>query len=195
MAVRLTCIDNAQGHDGLRWRMGEDSESIDIVVGETPPGVGELIVSETFRPEACFSVCAFSGNDESDAAEVCAEIGEADLSGAEIGEEVAGGIYTGVITYQDERAFHIITARESSPPASWEVTGVVWGLDDLDDGKANTQLAITQGAPSGSIFDLAVNYVAPTGEDDWYLPATNEALLMLANLVTPGHPDFQFSSN
>lgn len=189
MAVRLTCSDNASGHDGLRWRMGPDAQSVDIVVGETAPGAGELIVSDPITPEACFTVAAYSGTDEGAKASVCSETDKEDLSGAQIGDEIGGGIYAGVHTIGGVD-YYVISAK-----ASGEVVDLMWktsktrtaGTDSDDDGLANTQSMEAAGLAEHPSADHCVSY-GGGGYNDWYMPARNELTLIYNSLS--GHPEF-----
>lgn len=185
MAVRLLCVDNAQGHDGLRWRMGADSQSINIVVGETLPGVGELVVSSPIEPEACFSVAAYAGGQEGSAISVCADtLPSPDLSTAQPGDAVEGGIYVGVITYQDGRSFHIISAAPSdiSTFMQWGNANTLTGATSEDDGLLNQEAVLTNHDNGDSFAFYYCRDYESGGFNDFYLPAKNEIGLVYDNL-------------
>lgn len=194
MAVRLTCTDNASGHDGLRWRMGETPESVDIVVGETAPGVGELVVSAPIEPEACFSVVAYAGGDESAQASVCADtIVREDFSGVSVGDEAGGGIYAGTDTISGI-SYHIIAGKKSSESPTtlhWKVESTFTdGASSDEDGLANTQAMEAAGIDDHPAAKYCINHEAG-GFNDWHFPARNQVTLIYNALSS--HPEFSFS--
>ncbi len=111
-----------------------------------------------------------------------------------LGGEVDGGIYAGKITYADGREFHIIAAKQSgeSDNIKWNYFTDVLGADDPDDGVANTSIMTAFGSSPPANH---VNAYIAGGFNDWYVPATNELVLVTTNLAETGHSEFSEASS
>lgn len=195
MTVRLTW-DEAnvaeQGHRVYRSDTPMDPQDLPAPLADLGPDITTYDDDTAVEGETYFyRVSAYSGSDEKVSSEIQAFAGEdtdETFTGAQVGDAVAGGIYAGVMTYGDNREFHIVAA-----PASGETTAP-WNLiyqttlniQDDDDGFQNTEGLLASSVESPAAEHCA--YYAGGGRPGWYLPARNELEFVRAALS--GHTEF-----
>lgn len=124
-----------------------------------------------------YAVAAYKGDFVNPAVDIQVDTAAPDYANAQVGDQIGGGYYAGVITYADSRQFHLIFAgKEGNASARrWgSFDGTVTGATDPDDGKANQDAALSVDNGEYAAFYHCRDYVNE-GFDDWYLPATNEA--------------------
>ncbi|APC45942.1 hypothetical protein QHH_30 [Halomonas phage QHHSV-1] len=159
---------------------------------------GEWVDSEPLSSgDYNYAVQDFDGSGVSTLSSVVVYTAPEDLSTAQVGDYVGGGVYAGTITYDDSRQFHIIMGLASSEQDAfneWKTSNTATtGTDSLWDGKANTDAMIAAGELDHPSAALANNYTNE-GLTDWYSPAKEEWQLLIDNLYAISHPEATFHS-
>lgn len=112
-----------------------------------------------------------------------------DFTNAQVGDEIAGGIYAGVHLV-DGTDYHIVAAK-----ADGEGYGLEWKLErtptsntgSYTDGVANTLAMESDGLSDHPAAEHCLAY-SGGGYSDWYMPARDELTLLYNNLSS--HVDF-----
>lgn len=194
-AVRITWTDrnaDEEGHRIYRDTAPIDTENLPAPLVELGPGVTSYD-DETAEAEKTYHylVTAYKGDFEAFAAEavIDTEAGpEDDFTNAQIGDEIGGGIYAGVLTFSGTD-YHIVAAKAVAMMTRWwkTTTTSTPGTGSNSNGLANTQAMEAAGLADHPAAEHCLAYRG--GEhSDWYLPARDELTLLYNNLRT--HPEF-----
>jgi hypothetical protein len=108
--------------------------------------------------------------------------------GAVVGDYVAGGVYAGIITYDDAREFHLILSLQDATlyGAPWGANGLIVTSRDRYDGLQNQTDALSSGESVPAVEHCAA-YTDADGNNDYYMPSELEIEHLYTNLA--GHAE------
>lgn len=124
-----------------------------------------------------YAVAAYKGSFVNPAVdiEVSTAFVEPDYSSAQAGDEIGGGIYTGIHTVASVDYHYIVTKADqivSGNNIQWSDSGVS-GATSVSDGLANQQIMLGLTNLNPELFIYA-DGLTIGGHSDWYVPAYNE---------------------